>query len=84
VGDVFWTPDFARRVAQSEQLFKGRMSPAQARGFVQAVGARFLLSDCQSTGDLLRLLGPLVASARRFGCAAVYELRVRPVLAGGT
>jgi hypothetical protein len=83
VGDVFWTPDFARRAAQSERLLRSQMSPAQARRFVRSVGARFLLSDCQTTGDVSRLLGPLVASERRFGCAAVYELRLRPAGVGG-
>jgi hypothetical protein len=38
-------------------------------------GARVLVAGCATRADLPRLLGPLVARTRRFGCATVYELR---------
>jgi hypothetical protein len=76
VGDVFWTPDFARREARAEQLLQGRMSPAEARTFVQSIGARFVLADCRASGAVPHLLQAVLASSRRFSCAAVYELRV--------
>jgi hypothetical protein len=50
------------------------MAPGAARSLARATGARFVLADCRATGDLGRLLGPLVVSSRRFGCAAVYQL----------
>jgi hypothetical protein len=76
VGDIFWTPDFARREARAEQLLQGRMSPAEARTFVRSIGARFVLADCRASAELAHLLRAVLASSWRFGCAAVYELRL--------
>jgi hypothetical protein len=75
LGQYPWTPDFNERRAQAEELFAGRMPPAEARRFVRRVGASYLLTDCRSRADLEPLLGPLVQRTHRFGCAAVYDLR---------
>jgi hypothetical protein len=75
VGDCLWSePRCMPRSLTADALFDGSMSRAQARLFVLHSGARFLLSDCRNHIDLARLLGPLVASVHRFGCATVYEL----------
>jgi hypothetical protein len=52
----------------------GSYRPAAARAFVRSTGARFVLQDCESRGDLSTALGPMVTSTRRFGCATVYEV----------
>jgi hypothetical protein len=75
VGDYTWTPQFAVRAALIEELMSGRLPPAEARGVVEAVGARFVLTDCAKPAPIGSWLGPLVDSKRTFGCAAVYELR---------
>jgi hypothetical protein len=75
VGSCVWSePRCSPRVTTTVKLMKGLLSPAQARSFVVSTGARFLLQDCRSHGDLDKLLGPIVSSTRRFGCAAVYEV----------
>jgi hypothetical protein len=76
VGEFSWTPHFLPRVNEAEQLFQGRMGPGRAGRFVASVGARYALADCGARVDLPRLLGPLVASTARFGCASVSTLRV--------
>jgi len=50
------------------------MAAPAARSLVRASGARFVLSDCQVTGNLATALAPIALSVRRFGCAAVYEI----------
>ena len=75
VGLPSWTPDYVSRSSEAEQLFSGRMTPAEAIAFVRSTGARYLISDCQHHADLPRLLGPIVASARRFGCATVVQVK---------
>ena len=77
VGEWTWTPEYGARVALSELLMAGRLSPDRARQLVASTGARFALTDCRAPAPLGRLLGPLVVSKRAFGCAAVYELRPR-------
>jgi hypothetical protein len=37
-----------------------------------------VIADCQAHANLPRLLGPVLAGGRRFGCAVVYELARRP------
>lgn len=75
VGDCLWSePHCIRRSLAADALFDGSMSPARARRFVRRSGARFLLADCRGHVNLAALLGPMVVSVRRFGCAAVYEL----------
>jgi hypothetical protein len=75
VGNLFWTPDYLRRRAYTEILFRGRLAPAAARAIASASGSRFLLSGCDGRGDLSAALRPLLASVRRFGCATVYEIK---------
>jgi hypothetical protein len=75
VGNCLWSePNCAGRATISRALFNGSLSPAAARSFVRASGARFLLADCTTKADMRKLLGPLIRSAHGFGCAAVYEV----------
>lgn len=76
VGQFPWTPDSEERRARAEELFSGRMPADAAQRFVREVGASYVLADCAYPVDLEPLLGDLVARVDRFGCAAVYELRV--------
>ena len=75
IGHTSWTPDFVRRVDETEELFAGRMPRARARELVRRTGVAFALSDCSERVDLRPLLGDAVVGVRRFGCATVYELR---------
>jgi hypothetical protein len=50
------------------------MTRLQARAFVRSSGARFVLASCAPRVNLLKLLGPLIISVHRFGCAAVFDL----------
>ena len=75
VGDYTWTPQFIYRAELAEELMGGELTPPEARRVVEAVGARFVLTDCAKRAPLARWLGALVADERRFGCATVYELR---------
>ena len=73
--DWRWSqPDPAGRAAAARRLIYGRMPPPAARAFVLGTGVRFVLQNCRSRADLRRLLGPIVRSVHRFGCAAVYEV----------
>ena len=74
VGQFPWTPDFEKRRAAAEELFSGRMAPADAQRLVREIGPRWLLADCGRQVDLEPLLGDLVRRTDRFGCAAVYEV----------
>jgi hypothetical protein len=75
VGAGSWTPDFARRQQQAEDLFAGRLSPAAARALVRRSGARFLLSDCHGRADIARTVASFTEPPRRFGCATVWYVR---------
>jgi hypothetical protein len=75
LGAISWTPDYAVRRAQAEDLFAGRMSRAEAERLVRRSGARFLLSDCQARADIGPLVGAVTEPPVRFGCAAVYRVR---------
>ena len=76
VGALSWTPDWAKRVRQTQALFEGPMGAAQARALVRRSGARFAFVDCRPRlRDLTALLGPLVERVDRYGCATVYVLR---------
>jgi hypothetical protein len=80
-GTCLWSePGCRRRGMLAAQLFTGKLDAARARAFVAGTGARFVLADCRTTVNLGRLLGGLVVSARRFGCAGVYQ--VRPTASG--
>ncbi len=78
VGGVSWSPDWFTRLRTANALFQGRLGDDRARVFVRRTRARFLLSDCRPSVDLGTQLRPLIARVRRYGCATVYELRVRP------
>jgi hypothetical protein len=75
IGDSFWTPGFASRLAITDSLFEGRIPANAARRFVRSTGARFVLVDCGSRQDLDVSLASLIGSVRRFGCASVYTLK---------
>lgn len=79
VGNCLWSePGCDQRLVTVHELFTGRLPPDVARAFVGragGVGARFLLADCRGGADVARILGDLVESVRRFGCARVYVLR---------
>jgi hypothetical protein len=74
VGHPTWTPQWAARAAAADALFAGRLSPSSAQTLVRTAGARFVLADCGARVDLRLLLGPLVASTKRFGCATLYTV----------
>jgi len=75
IGDCLWSePNCYARTDAAQSLFDGSLGPRAARSLVRESGARFVLSDCQTTADLSRTLGRLVISTHRFGCASVYEL----------
>lgn len=75
VGDCLWSePGCLTLTNNAQNLFDGALKPAAARSFVLSSGARFVLADCQTTADMRKLLGPIIRSARSFGCAAVYEV----------
>jgi len=76
LGSRVWSqPDPAARAEAVARLFAGRLSPPAAQAFVSATHARFILASCAPHVDLARMLGGLVVSARRFGCASIYEVR---------
>ena len=77
VGQFTWSPDFDERRATAEELFGGRMRPAEAQRLVRELRPAFLLADCRVTTDLRPLLGATVAEPRRFGCATVYPVVTR-------
>lgn len=75
VGDCLWSePNCIPKSERVDALFDGSMSRSQARDFVIDSGARFLLADCRGYVNMRRLLGPLIISEQRFGCATVFEL----------
>jgi hypothetical protein len=75
VGAGSWTPDFATRQRETEDLFAGRLTSAQARSLVMRSGARFLLSDCHGRADVARVVAGFADPPRRFGCATVWRVR---------
>lgn len=77
VGHYTWTPDNESRSQRAEALFSGDLGRKEARRLVQESRAAFLASDCRNRADLRRILGPVVARVRRFGCATIYELEPR-------
>jgi hypothetical protein len=74
VGHGYWSVDYFARSRRVDALVLGRMSPGRARAFVSATGASIVLEGCSDPADLGRMLGPLIASAHRFGCARVYVI----------
>jgi hypothetical protein len=79
VGALSWTPHWAQRVADTQRLFEGDPTDAQARAFVRRTGARFVFVDCRpGLRNLEPVLRPLLESVRRFDCATLYVLRRHP------
>lgn len=78
VGHGYWSQDYARRAREADWLFDGRMRAAAAVSFVRRTGAALLVSDCQHPASLARVLGALLGSVHRFGCARVYAVRATP------
>jgi hypothetical protein len=75
VGNCYWSqPNCDHRSRITNELFNGTLRPAAARTFVATSGARFVLSDCQSHGDVRAILAPITSSVHRFGCASVYVI----------
>jgi hypothetical protein len=77
VGDCLWSePNCGQRGVNAGWLFNGGpgATPAAAQSFVLGTRARFVLADCMTTVDMRRLLGPIVRSEHKFGCATVYEV----------
>lgn len=74
VGQISWTHDYRRRVADAEALFKGRLDRTSARRLVLGSGARFLYSDCGHPFDLRSQLDGLIVGVTDHGCARIYEL----------
>jgi hypothetical protein len=76
VGDCLWSQPgcFARSDAANALLRGG--TPARARRFVTATGARFVVGACDSARPrVTRELGSLIAATRAFGCATVWQLK---------
>jgi hypothetical protein len=77
VGSILWSqPNGDERLVDTRNLFLGQDSRTVARAFVRLTGARFLIKDCNSPDVLQRELGSMIVSAKHFGCAAVYQVRV--------
>ncbi len=75
IGDCLWSePDCLARTSDTQSLFDGSLTPAQARQYVLSTRARFVLADCSTNSILATSLGPIVKSVHQFGCAAVYEV----------
>ncbi|MDQ6806770.1 MAG: hypothetical protein M3065_17830 [Actinomycetota bacterium] len=75
VGNCYWSqPNCPQRAEITAQLFQGSLAPRVARAFVVSSHARFVLSDCQTRANMVRLLGPIIRSVHRFGCASVYAV----------
>jgi hypothetical protein len=77
VGDCLWSePDCTPRAEITQMVFDQELPPSAARWFVEQIGARFVLADCSTRSDMASVLAPLTEAVRRFGCAAVYTLRL--------
>jgi hypothetical protein len=75
VGDCLWSePDCSDHAKIAQDLFDGTLDAETAKTFVLATHARFVLADCQAQSDLTIVLGPVIRSVRRFGCATVYSV----------
>lgn len=72
VGNPYYSPDYFRRIALTDELFLGVLGPSAARAEALNTRARFLLADCRSPSDLSSELAPISRSVHRFGCATVF------------
>jgi len=76
VGALSWTPDWGDRVEETRRMFEGDMSAADVQALTRRSGARFVFTDCRAgLRDVGPLLGPLLETTERFGCATVYVLK---------
>jgi hypothetical protein len=76
VGDCLWSqPNCNPRAELTQMVFDGSLPLPTARWLIEQTGARFVLADCQSRADLTAVLGPVMESVHRFGCATVYTLQ---------
>jgi hypothetical protein len=75
VGSPSWSPNFGERAGAASNLLSGRLAPDEAVDLVRSTGARFVLADCRGRADLRSVLRPVLAEARPYGCAVVYEIR---------
>jgi hypothetical protein len=76
IGNCLWSePGCSERAIVAQQLLDGTIPAPQAQGMVNQLGARFVLTDCSAPPSVARMLTPISSSVRRFGCAAVYQLR---------
>jgi len=79
LGDCLWSePRCVPRAEIVSSVLDGTMPIAASRRFVVQTGARFLLVGCEPRVNIGRRLRPLIASTRRFGCAALFTLRPEP------
>ena len=78
VGALSLSPNFRERRTNADALFEGRLTGAPALAFVKSTHARFLFADCRKLTDLTALLKPILARVDRYGCATIYELKLRP------
>jgi hypothetical protein len=77
-GDLFWSvPHEAERNRLAALLFSGRLPKQEGLALVRHSGARFLFAPCNLRGDMWKIVGRLISSSRRFGCATVYVLGTR-------
>jgi hypothetical protein len=77
-GHPSWTPDYATRVAEADGVFHEVFTRTESEGVLLESRARFALAGCGVRKDLRRTAPGAVVDVRRFGCAAVYELRAGP------
>jgi hypothetical protein len=79
IGQLSWTPDWERRVRDTNDLFEHGLSGPAARAFVRRTRARFIFVDCRpGLLDLTAELRPMLEQVRRFDCATIYVLKKRP------
>jgi hypothetical protein len=74
VGNPYYSPQYFNRIAVTDELFLGMLTPEAARTAARDSGARFLLADCRSPAQLPAELSPISRSVHRFGCATVFVL----------
>ncbi|HEY1511727.1 MAG TPA: hypothetical protein VGF93_22160 [Solirubrobacteraceae bacterium] len=73
LGDCLWSePNCHQRSAIARDLFTGKLGPRGVTRLLHGTQARFVLADCKTKADMVRVLGPHLRSVKQFGCAAVY------------
>ena len=75
IGAGSWTPDYDRRRRETQALFAGELSAAEAERVVRGSGARFIYVDCHDRPDISASVEGFTDPPRRFGCATVYRVR---------